>query len=481
MNAATSPLRTVLILLCTLAAPMGLAAQDVHKAKHHHFKLIDTGTLGGSFSSLGHEGERDINNRGDVVSLAETTIPDPLCFNVPFDSNCLVAHAVLWRNGVLSDLGALEPGYNSGPLWISDSGLVVGFSALGVIDPLLPGMPEFRAALFTDGKVVDLGNLGGNESIAGGVNNRGLVVGCATTATPDNFRFCLGAPQQSRAFLWKDGKMTDLGTLGGPDALAALVNDRGEVAGFSLIDSTTATQHLFLWKDGNMRDLGNLGGTAVQLINGMNERGQIVGGMNVAGDQSFHPFFWDGRALRDLGTFGGDFGSANWVNEVGEVVGWAFTAGNQAAHAFLWLKGELIDLKTVRGDASSIAFVVNSKRQVVGDSLDSNFNDVHAFLWERGSIADLNALIPPDSGVQLTEAVGLNERGEIVAQGILSNGDLHAFLLIPCDEDHPGVEGCDYGLMDVSAVAASHAPAVAAVQNRLTAGDISRIRALLMK
>jgi len=200
-----------------------------------------------------------------------------------------------------------------------------------------------------------------------------------------------------------------------------------------------------------MRDLGTIGGTAVYLVNGLNNRGQIVGGMNVAGDQSFHPFLWDGSALRDLGTFGGDWGSADSINEFGDVVGWTLMAGNQASHAFLWRKGVLTDLGTVNGDPSSTAFVVNSERQVVGATQDDNFAYVHAFLWEKGSITDLNTLIPADSGVQLMAAVGLNERGEIVAQGVLSDGDLHAFLLIPCDENHAGVEGCDYSLVDADA------------------------------
>ena len=198
-----------------------------------------------------------------------------------------------------------------------------------------------------------------------------------------------------------------------------------------------------------MRDLGTIGGTAVYLINSLNNRGQIVGGMNVAGDQSFHTFLWDGLSLKDLGTFGGDFGSANWLNEPGDVAGWAFTEGNQAVHAFLWRKGVMTDLGTVDSDPNSEAFVVNSKRQVVGATQDDNFNYVHAFLWERSSIADLNALIvPADSGVQLNAAVGLNEKGEIVAQGTLPNGDQHVYLLIPCDENHMEVDACDYSLYE---------------------------------
>lgn len=456
---------TAITVFAALALPLRVVAQD-HQSnhRHHHYKLIDTGTLGGATSSLGFEGERDINSQGTVVSLAETTIPDPYAPNC-FFPNCFVGHVVDWRHGLLTDLGALNSVNNSGPIWISDSGLEGGFSQNGLIDPLT-GAPEFQAVLFQDGSVVDLGTLGGNESSAFGVNDRGLVVGCAANAVPDPFGFCFGVPQQSRAFLWQSGGMKDLGTLGGPDALAELVNDRGQVAGWSLTDSTVnpatgiPTQHPFLWEKGKMRDLGTIGGTAVYLVNNLNNRGQVVGGMNVAGDQSFHPFLWDGVALRDLGTFGGDFGSADWINEAGDVVGWALITGNQASHAFLWRKGVLTDLGTVDGDPSSSAFAVNSERQVVGATQDSNFAYVHAFLWEQGSIADLNALIQADSGVLLMAALGLNERGEIAAQGVLPNGDLHAFLLIPCDENHADVEGCDYSLLDTTTIASRPSPVV---------------------
>ena len=213
-----------------------------------------------------------------------------------------------------------------------------------------------------------------------------------------------------------------------------------------------------------MRDLGTIGGSAVQIINTMNSSGQFVGAMNVAGDQSFHPFLWDGRSLRDLGTLGGDWASANWVDEPGDVVGWAWNSGNQESHAFLWRKDALIDLGTVGGDPNSEAFVINSRRQVVGATQDDNFNYVHAFLWERGSMADLNALLVPlDGNVQLNAAVGLNERGEIVAQGTLPNGDQHAYVLVPCDENHQDVNGCDYSLFEAGS-ATNAAPPIPFVQ-----------------
>jgi hypothetical protein len=40
-------------------------------------------------------------------------------------------------------------------------------------------------------------------------------------------------------------------------------------------------------------------------------------------------------------------------------------------------------------------------------------------------------------------ALEINERGAIIGQGALANGDQHVFLLVPCPDDHSDEEGCE--------------------------------------
>src|SRR5271169_866445 len=470
-------------LLATLVIRGGVAAQNTAKRhqphQYHHYQLNDVGTFGGPNSSyvLPPSGKL-INNSGVAVGGADTPTPEPsgFCFN--FD--CYLSCGFKWQDGVASPLGAL-PGFNSSlSVGVSDSGLAVGVSENGT-DPLTGG-PAAEAILWgQDGSLTDLGTLGGNESFASDVNNRGHVAGEALNSIPDPYTgfFLMPGVTQVHAFRWaKSHGMRDLGTLGGTDSAAFFINERGQINGWSFTNNTPnptltlcggfstniPTMDPFLWENGKMTDLGSLGGTCGQ-SNGLNNRGQVAGVSNLAGDLKCHPFLWNKvGGMRDLGTLGGDSGVATYLNDAGEVVGVADLPGAQGCdgpephHAFFWKNGVMTDLGTIDGDPCSVARSINSSGQVVGAATDCS-HQLNAFLWEQGgAMVDLNTLIPSTPGVVLNHALYINDSGDIASLGFLSNGDIHSFLLTPCDENHPGVEGCDYSLVDASVPAQSVTP-----------------------
>jgi probable HAF family extracellular repeat protein len=439
-----------------LAAPVRLAAQ------HPRYRFIDLGTLGGPSSFTYGGTAQSLNNSGAVVGQSDTSIPDPNYpnFNPGISGpDPFLQHGFRWRNGVREELGTLPGATSGGADWVNQEGVAVGASTNGAIDPLT-GWPESHAVLWRgDGQVVDLGNSLGYESSADALNDQGLVVGNATNKTPDSFSFLelffgpVPNATQLRAVLWQKGVMQELGTLGGPDSQATAVNERGQIMGISYTNATPnpttniPTVHPFLWENGKMTDLGSLGGTFGG-PNWLNNRGQVVGASNLTGDPGCdgsatdgscvqHAFLWDHGTLTDLGTLGGSSSMAFWLNNAGEAVGGASTAGDASFHATLWKNLQITDLGTLNGDCFSIANAINSSGQIIGQSISCDGTVIRAVVWINGSIIDLNTFVPPGSGLQLT-ATFINERGEITINGVLPNGDEHAFMLIPCGEGEAG-------------------------------------------
>lgn len=202
-----------------------------------------------------------------------------------------------------------------------------------------------------------------------------------------------------------------------------------------------------------MRDLGTLGGTlgVVGALNNsgsggaLNDRGQVIGTSNLAGDLTHHAFRWERGVMRDLGTLGGPNSEAYWMNENGAVVGRADVPGDSGNHhAVVWKDGLIADLGVPEGQPCSTAYSINVKGQVLIDTGVCGVGGGPVCLWENGTLYDLQTLVPRASNITLTAVNFINDLGEIAALGMLPNGDQHALLLVPCREG-PGDAQCPAG------------------------------------
>jgi probable HAF family extracellular repeat protein len=230
------------------------------------------------------------------------------------------------------------------------------------------------------------------------------------------------------AYLWENGQRTDLGYFGGISSFASDINEAGQIVG--KFNTTQEKFNPFLWQNGEMIDLGTLGFNGGAL--GINNKGQVVGYSGLALHVT-HAFQWENGKMIDLGTLPGYNGSTAYdINDSGQAIGYSLNSTLKQSHATLWSKGEVIDLGTLGGNMSA-ATAINNKGQVAGfDTVTGNGGLNHGFIWEDGEMADLNSLIPADSGWFLQQVSGINDRGQIVGQGINSaTGQNHAFLLNP--------------------------------------------------
>ena len=378
------------------------------------------------------------------------------------------------------DLGNPNGGTVSQGTGITDNGFISGYSSL-------PN-GALNAEVWIYGFPVKLGTLGGagNPSLNSAVawpnhNNHGVVVGISETISvnPLNedwscalavFGDVVGTGQHDcLGFVWQDGAMTPLPTLGGYDGFATSVNDAGQIVGWAETavhdPSCNANGQVLqfqaaMWvKEGDhyvARALPGAKGDPDGAATAINQRGQVVGitgacGGAIGGATGKDMVVWqDGRVQRTLPTFGGsDWNTPMDINDRGDVVGFSDYPGdgpafpNSTFHAFFWSDRPFVchpgeapmtgtcDLESPGSPTNtpvSQALGVNDLDQVVGLS----FATGHAFIWQGGVQTDLNKCIATNSAsLVLTDAQEINDAGVITGQAVDTSGALVAYAAVP--------------------------------------------------
>lgn len=357
--------------------------------------IRDLGTLGGAGEAVA------LNERGQVVgwsSLQRERSP---------------RHAFLWQSGKMRDLGTLGRDLGgdmpslSAAVGIDERGLVVGNSSVD------QNSPVSYAFVWRGGQMTALAP-GGGLSSADAISDRGQVVGWRG----DDLGYGRG-----RAFTWQNGQLRSLGVLPGrAHSWARALNERGEVVGesYSVDDAQDGMQvktRAFLWRSGKMIDIGVLPGDRESSAVAIDESGRILGS-SWRSDAVERGFLRRAGRLIDLGRL-----RPVALNDRGQVI--AITGGyGTDGRAVLWQGGRRILLPTLGGKASA-ATAINGRGQIVGTSTTKN-GAQHAVVWENGRITDLGTL-----GGKSSRALAINERGQIVGSAARSDGSSRAVLWAP--------------------------------------------------
>ena len=185
--------------------------------------------------------------------------------------------------------------------------VAAGFAAISLVSS---GFIAHGAAAYS---VTGLGFLSGdNLSIASAINDNGQVVGVSVNSSSSG----------CNAFLYNNGTMTELGTLGGSASYARAINDNGQIVGYSTTSS--GDKHAFQYSNGTMTDLDILGGSA-SYASAINDNGQVVGiSMTITG--AYHAFLYNGSTMQDLNSLispgsGWILNTAYSINNLGDIVG----------------------------------------------------------------------------------------------------------------------------------------------------------------
>jgi probable HAF family extracellular repeat protein len=294
--------------------------------------------------------------------------------------------------------------------------------------------------VWINGKVKILPTLGGATGFGDQANSKNHAVGSTTLATGSNLH----------ATMWIGKQVINLDQFGGVSSSGNVINNLDQVAG--AYDPGDSTEHAYFLTSTGWTGIGDLGGSYTFTF-GLNDAGMVTGQSDtsntpdpVFGIPPFHGYVWQNGELTDFGSvFGDDFNTANYVNAAGQIIGSSDLANNFYAHAFLYDHGTITDLLTLPGDQISWGLGINNVGQIVGTSglrdpdqqdgppLYSELCPCHAVLWQNGKVIDLGKHVPSQYSLEL--ALAITDDGVILAKTELP--ELAYVLLVPMTPDSP--------------------------------------------
>jgi len=298
--------------------------------------VTDLGTLPGANSTV----VTGINRKGQVVGYAGQEVP-------PFSGEWNSVHGFVYTNGSLQDLGTLPGGSYVFATRITDDGTVVG-SAYTADDTCA------QAFVYRNGVMSPVGTCETTRT-ALFINKRGNIVGI----TPRN------SNQIRQGFFSKDGTsvvtMNCLGNLpcsGRSYTEPADLNDKGQVTGFAR--DSAGVRHPYLYQNGVMKDLGSLGGKGGWGF-AINASGVVTGSAYTA--TSEHAFLYQDGKMLDLDPKGkADFSIGFDISDKDEVLGFAGNLTTFEFYDFLYTEGRMWKLKDLISPRSPLKGIVEIYR-----------------------------------------------------------------------------------------------------------------------
>jgi uncharacterized membrane protein len=217
-------------------------------------------------------------------------------------------------SGELTILPTLQSGLGAGVSAMNNAGMIVGGAERAAGGTF--GGPT-SSVYWTDGQIHEIGGLGGDLSLATGVNGHGVVAGYANA----------GVQEAVRAYRWTEGGGFEvLGSfIDNMPTLANDINDHGIVVGHAAL-SPWANTAVYWDADGQVHELGGVDpGASDMTVRAVNNAGIMVG-RELDSSFSFQALLWmDGQAY-DLNSLvaglpsGFVLADARDVNESGQII-----------------------------------------------------------------------------------------------------------------------------------------------------------------